>query len=366
MASIAIQGISKRYGAVTALDTINLQVEQGEFLTLLGPSGSGKTTLLTMIAGLDNPDQGNIVIGGRDLTHVASSGRNIGLVFQSYALFPHMTVFDNVAFPLRVRKKAPEAIRREVLKALEMVKLQAHADRKPSQLSGGQQQRVALARAIVFEPSILLLDEPLGALDKNLREDLQFELRQLHRTLGITTVMVTHDQEEAMSLSDRIAVFNSGRIEQVGAPEHIYRNPANAFVANFFGSGNLMRGTISRQAAQAVFTTEDGLSFPLAGDGISASAQPAEVMLRAESIRLGAAEAPGAAVGEIVGRVYLGAIVRYRVKLPSGRVLAIQNSRADGVYEENDRVSLSWQESEVRVVGSVEPKALTAVNTGAS
>ncbi len=351
MASIAIQGISKRYGDVTALDTIDLHVEQGEFLTLLGPSGSGKTTLLTMIAGLDSPDQGNIVIGGRDLTHVPSSGRNIGLVFQSYALFPHMTVFDNVAFPLRVRHKTPDAIRRDVLKALEMVKLQAYADRKPSQLSGGQQQRVALARAIVFGPSILLLDEPLGALDKNLREDLQFELRQLHRTLGITTVMVTHDQEEAMSLSDRIAVFNSGRIEQVGAPEHIYRNPANAFVANFFGVGNLMRGTVSRQADRSVFTTEDGLTFPLSADAVGTAGGASEIMLRAESIRLGASEAPGTAVGEIVGRVYLGAIVRYRVKLPGGRMLAIQNSRSDGVYEENDRVSLSWPEGEVRVVG---------------
>ncbi|MFT4193220.1 ABC transporter ATP-binding protein [Ottowia sp.] len=351
MASIDIQAITKRFGSVTALNHIDLQVRQGEFLTLLGPSGSGKTTLLTMIAGLDSPDEGRIVIGQKDVTHLPTNQRNIGLVFQSYALFPHMTVFDNVAFPLRVRGRPADAIQQEVAKALATVKLDGFAQRKPAQLSGGQQQRVALARAIVFEPAILLLDEPLGALDKNLREDLQFELRQLHHTLGITTIMVTHDQEEAMSLSDRIAVFNAGRIEQIGAPEHIYRNPATPFVANFFGTGNLLRGQVASLDGQPHFQSAEGLRLPAPEAAMPGT--PLEIMLRPESIRL-ASPHSGAnqIVGQVIGRVYLGATIRYRVRLPDGQVMAVQASSSDGEYRENDSVALNWSGSDMRVLGA--------------
>ncbi len=349
MARVEINSITKRFGSVVALDDINLAVSEGEFLTLLGPSGSGKTTLLNMIAGLGTPDEGRILIGGADVTHVSSSDRNIGIVFQSYALFPHMSVFDNVAFPLRVRGKSASVIREEVSMTLSRVKLSDYSSRKPAELSGGQQQRVALARAIVFQPSILLLDEPLGALDKNLREELQFELRQLQKTIGITTIMVTHDQEEAMSLSDRIAVFNSGKIEQVGEPREIYSRPANKFIANFFGANNIFRGTVSKRSGSMVLTSDDGIDIdvqePVASEGAAV-----EVMIRPECIRIGSQAQPSALQGEVIGSVYLGSTVRYRVRLPGGRVLAVQASDTQSVFSESDTVNVAWNPAELQVL----------------
>src|SRR5215217_1668550 len=224
MSDIRLEGVSKRYGAVAAADEVDLSVAQGEFVTILGPSGSGKTTLLSLIAGLNRPTAGRIFIGGRDVTDAPPQQRNIGLVFQSYALFPHMTVLENVLFPLSVRKIGGAAARTQALDALKLVRLDGLQDRRPSQLSGGQQQRVALARAIVFKPVILLLDEPLGALDRKLREELQVELKQLQRSLGVTTLLVTHDQEEALSLSDRIMVLDEGRTGLV-RPERVRVGP---------------------------------------------------------------------------------------------------------------------------------------------
>ncbi|WP_107677920.1 ABC transporter ATP-binding protein [Agrobacterium sp. LAD9] len=357
MAQVEIKSITKNYSNVVALDDINLTVSEGEFLTLLGPSGSGKTTLLNMIAGLGTPDTGRILIGGSDITHVASSNRNIGIVFQSYALFPHMTVFDNVAFPLRVRRKPAEVIRSEVETVLKRVKLQDFAARKPSELSGGQQQRVALARAIVFQPSILLLDEPLGALDKNLREELQFELRQLQKSIGITTIMVTHDQEEAMSLSDRIAVFKSGRIEQVGEPRDIYMRPANEFIANFFGSNNIFSGTVMLRCGKTVLTSEDGFDIAIIKPG-AAAGKSMEVMLRPESIAIGPPGQPGSLSGVVIGSVYLGSTVRYRVSLSGGRVVSVQASAKDCVFLENDPVCIWWNAHEVRVLSAQMEAAL--------
>ena len=349
MARVEIKSITKKYASVVALDDINLTVSEGEFLTLLGPSGSGKTTLLNMIAGLGSPDAGRIMIGGSDITNVASSDRNIGIVFQSYALFPHMTVFDNVAFPLRVRRKPANVVREEVGRALGRVKLTDFANRKPAELSGGQQQRVALARAIVFQPSILLLDEPLGALDKNLREELQFELRELQKTIGITTIMVTHDQEEAMSLSDRIAVFNSGRIEQVGDPREIYTRPANEFIANFFGANNIFRGILAHRSGNTVLTSDDGIDIEIVQPG-AAEGTKLEVMVRPESITIGSHDQPSALKGEVIGSVYLGSTVRYRVRLPSGRVVAVQASGNDSIYSDNDPVSINWNPAELQVL----------------
>jgi putative spermidine/putrescine transport system ATP-binding protein len=240
MSDIRLEGVSKRYGAVAAADEVDLSVAQGEFVTILGPSGSGKTTLLSLIAGLNRPTAGRIFIGGRDVTDAPAQQRNIGLVFQSYALFPHMTVLENILFPLGVRKIGGAAARSQALDALKLVRLDGLEDRRPSQLSGGQQQRVALARAVVFKPDILLLDEPLGALDRKLREELQVELKQLQRTLGVTTILVTHDQEEALSLSDRIMVLDKGRTQQVAAPAEAYLRPANRFVAEFLGIANFV------------------------------------------------------------------------------------------------------------------------------
>jgi putative spermidine/putrescine transport system ATP-binding protein len=244
--SLSLQSVTKSYGAgVKAVDAIDLTVEPGEFISFLGPSGSGKTTTLMMIAGFERPSAGSITIDGRRIDDVAPYDRNIGMVFQNYALFPHMSAADNVGFPLRMRNVPAAERAARVEKALAMVGLAGFAHRAPAELSGGQQQRVALARALVFEPDLVLLDEPLGALDKSLREQMQIELKRIHRTLGVTMIYVTHDQSEAMAMSDRIAVFNHGRIEQAGAPHEIYAAPRTRFVASFIGDSNILDGTVA-------------------------------------------------------------------------------------------------------------------------
>jgi putative spermidine/putrescine transport system ATP-binding protein len=251
MALIEFDHVFKRYSGSTiaAVDDLNLHIEAGEFLTLLGPSGSGKTTTLMLLAGFETPNSGTIRLSGSAIESLPPHQRNIGVVFQNYSLFPHMTVAQNVAFPLSVRKVPAAQAATRVAAALEKVHLQSFAERRPNQLSGGQQQRVALARALVFEPRLVLMDEPLSALDKKLREEMQLEIRRLHRELGVTMVFVTHDQSEAMTLSDRVAVFNHGRIEQLASPQALYDAPANPFVANFLGDNNLLRGRFERGGA---------------------------------------------------------------------------------------------------------------------
>ena len=247
---ISIRGVSKHYGAVAALDDVSLDIGAGEFVTLLGPSGSGKTTLLNILAGFIRLSRGGVFFGTEDVTLVPPHKRNVGLVFQNYALFPHMSVADNVAFPLRARRVGKAEIREKVRWALGLVKLGGFEERGANQLSGGQRQRVALARAIVFEPKIILMDEPLSALDKQLREHMQIELRHLHETLGATTVYVTHDQREALTMSDRVAVLNHGRLIQVDGPRALYDNPADAFVADFVGESTLL--PVRRSGADSV------------------------------------------------------------------------------------------------------------------
>ncbi|HEY8497533.1 MAG TPA: ABC transporter ATP-binding protein [Limnochordales bacterium] len=237
--------LTKRFGAVTAVDGVSLDIAQGEFVTLLGPSGCGKTTILRMIAGLETPDDGRIVVSGNDITFTPANRRGFGMVFQNYALFPHLTVMENVAFGLRARGESQATVEREVKRALELVRLAGFEHRKPSQLSGGQQQRVALARALAARPEILLLDEPLSNLDAQLREETRAEILRLQKDFGITAIYVTHDQAEAFALSDRIAVMNRGRVEQIGTPAEIYSRPANAFVARFLGSVNVLAGSVA-------------------------------------------------------------------------------------------------------------------------
>src|SRR5580765_8070366 len=244
--SLKISGLSKRYGDFVALAPTELEVAQGEFLTLLGPSGSGKTTLLSLIAGLATPDGGQLLINGQDVTYGAPYERDIGMVFQNYALFPHMTVAENIAFPLKMRKIDAATAKKRALEALELVRLPQVAQRYPKELSGGQQQRIALARCLVYKPSIVLMDEPLGALDKKLRDQMQLEIKRIHRELGTTIVYVTHDQEEAMTMSDRICLMNHGRIEQLGTPSDLYFRPRTLFVAEFLGESNLLEGTVER------------------------------------------------------------------------------------------------------------------------
>lgn len=251
--SVIFENVAKYFGTTAALREVNLDINAGEFFTLLGPSGSGKTTLLKVLAGFEGLSKGRVMLDGKDIGPVSVAKRNIGMVFQNYALFPHMTVAGNVAFPLEMRSQPSNTIKQRVDGALSLVDMNDYGHRFPHQLSGGQQQRVAVARALVFEPDILLMDEPLGALDKNLRQSLQFELKQLHRRLGVTILYVTHDQEEAMHLSDRIVVLNNGRVEQIGTPETLYFNPASEFVARFVGECNFITDETNRIAGGKIY-----------------------------------------------------------------------------------------------------------------
>ncbi|WP_137124385.1 ABC transporter ATP-binding protein [Roseomonas sp. HF4] len=313
--ALGLKGLTKRYGEFTAVEDVSLEVGQGEFLTLLGPSGSGKTTILMAVAGFVAPSAGAILLDGRDITPLPPEKRNFGMVFQGYALFPHMTVAENIAFPLRVRGLSRADRDAKVRAALDLVQLATFAERLPRQLSGGQQQRVALARALVFDPALLLLDEPLSALDKKLRAELQEELKALHRRVGRTFVNVTHDQEEALSLSDRIAILNHGRLVQQGAPGLLYERPRTRFVADFLGKSNFLEGTVV-EAAAGGFALDSGVSVrlpdgaapPPAGSRSLLSLRPEKVALLAEG-----EAADNVAEGRILSWSYLGAGFALRV-----------------------------------------------------
>lgn len=287
---LAIEQVSKRYGHSAVVDRVSLTIRQGEFLTLLGPSGSGKTTLLMIIAGFVTPDEGQILLGHRPIGHLAPEQRNFGMVFQGYALFPHLSVFDNVAFPLKVRRRPAAEIERKVDEALDLVQLADKAKRLPRQLSGGQQQRVALARAMVFTPHLLLLDEPLSALDKKLRGELQDELKRLHRRVGITFIYVTHDQDEALSMSDRIAVMREGKVIQCGAPTDLYEQPKTRFIAEFLGRSNFIQGRVDGHSDRGVVVTSNGTTFvqSAGGEPVPPTGAKVVIALRPEKIALGA------------------------------------------------------------------------------
>ncbi len=338
MSTIELKGVSKHYGEFTAVDTTDLKIEQGELVTLLGPSGSGKSTILSMIAGLTEPSSGHISIGGRDVTHMPPSQRNLGLVFQSYALFPHMTVFDNIAFPLSIRGVRKADMTKRVARALDQVRLGGLQDRRPNQLSGGQQQRVALARALVFEPDILLLDEPMGALDKKLREEVQLELRQLQRELGVTTVLVTHDQEEALSLSTRLVVLSEGRVQQVDTPINAYRRPRNRFVAEFIGTANLFEGQVA--AGSAAIVLAGGQSVPCtANDGVSGRAC---LVVRPEHLQVLDADAHSGVPAHVVETVYFGQSVRVHMRTDDGVAVVAVSNGEQVVRAPGQRVALAW------------------------
>ena len=317
--ALRVVGATRRFGATIALGGVDLEVRKGEMLTLLGPSGSGKTTLLKVIAGFEIPDEGEVFLAGRNVTLAPPARRDVGMVFQNYALFPHMTVAQNIAFPLEMRK-VPRAERdRRVAEALALVDLPAHGGRLPRELSGGQQQRVALARAVVFGPSLLLLDEPFGALDRKLREQMQLEVRRLQRRLELTAVFVTHDQEEALILSDRIAVMEAGRLSQLGSPQEIYRRPANRFVADFIGESNLFR---ARVVADGHAELESGLRIPLP-DGAPGPGSDIGLLLRPERPKR-AADGNALFDGRIVEIVYLGETVKYRIEDAGGVQLIVR------------------------------------------
>jgi putative spermidine/putrescine transport system ATP-binding protein len=326
-ATLAVSEVRKSYGDVTALEGVSLSVAEGELVTLLGPSGSGKTTLLKAIAGFEEIDDRRITLGGQDITELASADRNIGMVFQNYALFPHLTVAQNIAFPLEMRRIPRKEIRRRVEEALALVELVGYGRRLPRELSGGQQQRVALARATVFNPGLLLLDEPFSALDRKLRETMQIEVRRLQRRLKLTTVFVTHDQEEALLLSDRIAVMSNGRIEQFDAPAVIYENPANYFVAGFVGDANLLRGTLDAGPdGTPEIRTERGERILVDRPLEARIGAQVQLLVRPERLRWlqSAQEAENAFPATIVEHLYLGQDSKYRVRLPSGLELILR------------------------------------------
>ena len=315
---VTIDHVSFGYGTTAVLDDVSLDVGKAEFFAFLGPSGSGKTTLLRLIAGFGTPAKGRILIGERDVTGLPPWSRGTGMVFQSYALWPHMNVAKNVAFGLERRRLPRTEILRKVEAALELVGLSALADRRPSQLSGGQQQRVALARTIVIEPEVLLLDEPLSNLDAKLRVEMRVELKALQRKLGLTAIYVTHDQEEANAIADRIAVLDQGRIQQIGAPTDLYDHPANRFVATFLGTANLIEGRIANGRFVADNFTLDGLSGP---DG------PACISMRPQDITLG--PATGGAAATVVDHEFLGGVVRYRLRMNDQHVVVDVPHRRD-------------------------------------
>ncbi len=335
---LVLEGLTMRYGAHTVVDGLDLAVERGEFIARLGPSGCGKTTTLQMIAGFVHPVAGSIHLDGVDLTSVKPNKRGLGIVFQSYALFPHNTAAENIAFGLEMRG-VPKAEREQrVAEALDLVGLAGFADRYPRRMSGGQQQRVALARALVIKPSILLLDEPLSNLDAKLREEMQVELRAIQRTVGTTTLLVTHDQSEAMALSDRIVVMNEGRVEQIGRPEEVYAQPASPFVASFLGKTNVLAGeVVEREGGFAVMIDGEvhALAAPLAPG-------PVSVQVRPERIRLSAANGSGM-TGRVRSRIFQGASWLYQLETRSGAVVAIAQNDGSVMPTEGEQVRLSWR-----------------------
>jgi spermidine/putrescine ABC transporter ATP-binding subunit len=344
---LVLQNLVKHYGSVRAVDGVNLSVERGEFLTLLGPSGSGKTTLLMMIAGFVHPDKGRIVLAGNDLTSVPPYSRGLGMVFQSYALFPHMNVFDNVAFALRMRKTPAAEVDRLVHDALAMVHLEDLGGRFPSQLSGGQQQRVSLARALVYRPHLLLMDEPLGALDKKLREAMQIELKHIQQHVGITVLYVTHDQEEALTLSDRVAVMRDGQFAQVGSAHQLYEKPASRFVADFVGETNFLDVNIESIEDDSIIVRSRSIpGIRIVGHAGFTVGETAHLSIRPEKIfftnAAGTSECRAEGIVEEI--IYMGDITKYYIQLGSQEVLIVKQHNREGLRPpaHGERVTIGW------------------------
>lgn len=353
---VSVRDASVVYGGVTALRDASIDIARGDFLTLLGPSGSGKTTLLNAIAGVVPLSTGQILIEGEDMTAVPPNRRGLGMVFQNYALMPHLTVFENIAFPLRIRGVARGQIRDKVMKALDLVRLTGLAERRPKQLSGGQQQRVALARSIVYEPKVILMDEPLGALDKQLREEMQGEIRRLHTLLGTTMIYVTHDQEEALSMSTTIALVSGGLIQDVGAPLDIYFRPRTAFTAGFVGNSNLLKGRhCGTESGFAVIELAGGNRVRGASTTSISVGDDVQIMLRPEAVDLAEATGPlngfNSLEGEIVDHALQGATWRTVVAVDADtRILVQRLSRTGRSFPLQSRVRLTWRPEDTVVL----------------
>ena len=346
---LRLQGVTKSFGAFTAVDDLDLDVPRGSFFALLGPSGCGKTTTLRMVAGLETPTSGSITLAGNDITYAKPYKRPVNTVFQSYALFPHLDIHENVAFGLKRRKV--KDIDDQVKAMLDLVELTTQARKKPTQLSGGQQQRVALARALINKPEVLLLDEPLGALDLKLRRSMQIELKRIQLEVGLTFIHVTHDQEEAMTMADTVAVMNAGVIEQMGAPEELYENPRTTFVANFLGQSNLIGGTIKSRSADVVTVDMHGVDVSIPAGRAHAAGDEGWIGIRPEKVLIGepgeVLDAPGNSIpGGVVSDVsFFGVSTQYLVRMPWGQELQVfqQNTGHRRLFRSGDPVELSWR-----------------------
>lgn len=376
MGSVRIEKMTKSFGDFTALHDINLNIEEGEFFALLGPSGCGKTTTMRCIAGFENPTSGSIYIGDREVEKIPANKRNCGMVFQSYALFPHMNVFENVAYSLNIKQlnasnpikqmgiyarllssrlgKYPKDITDKVMEILKYVELDQHAERLTSELSGGQQQRVALARALVMEPAVLLMDEPLSNLDQKLRHSMRNTIRTIQQDLGITTIFVTHDQEEAMSMADRVAVMDKGHIVQIGTPTDLYSNPSSPFIANFVGTSNILKGTI--EGEENGLTVVKGEGFLLRSAN-KVQKKEVDVIIRPEHVRVEAADSvidhtqTNVIEGKVIMSTYLGSIVRYDVQVGSYQLIVDTTySSGASIFEEGKKVKLTVEHERVLLI----------------
>jgi len=356
-AEVKLQNVSKKFGDITAVDDVCLEVKESEFLTLLGPSGSGKTTTLMIIAGFERADTGEVYLNQKPIIDIPPYKRNIGMVFQQYALFPHMKVFDNIAYPLRNRKVPKGEIKRRVTEILNLVELSGYTDRYPNQLSGGQQQRVALARALIFNPPLLLLDEPLGALDKNLREQMKLEIKRIQKSLNLSAIYVTHDQEEALTISDRIAVYNEGRILQVGTPEDLYESPANRFVADFIGTSNFIPVSLERYDGQFMIWkdehNENQKYLTHAIEGVSPG-QSMVLVIRPEKVRFSSAvqNQENTLEGQVMEVIYTGESSRYRIRVDEFKEIEVRclNKSGEPKFQLQDRVRLTWHLKDCKIL----------------
>ncbi|MEM7177259.1 MAG: ABC transporter ATP-binding protein [Pseudomonadota bacterium] len=346
--------VQKSYdGETLVVKDLNLEIGKGEFLTMLGPSGSGKTTCLMMLAGFETATHGDILLGGKGINNIPPHKRGIGMVFQNYALFPHMTVAENLSFPLEVRKLSKADREAKVTRALDMVQMGAFAGRRPAQLSGGQQQRIALARALVFEPELVLMDEPLGALDKQLREHMQYEIKHIHESLGVTVVYVTHDQSEALTMSDRVAVFNDGVIQQLADPATLYERPDNAFVAQFIGENNRLTGKvtgISGQEARVALQTGKEVGAVAVNCGGEGSAT--QLSIRPERVVIGDATIPNSLEAKVLELIYLGDHIRCRMNVEGNEdfIVKVPNSQQHAILNVGEVTPIGWSTDDCRAL----------------
>jgi spermidine/putrescine ABC transporter ATP-binding subunit len=353
MSAVSLKKVVKRYGDLTALHELNLEIQEGEFLSLLGPSGCGKTTTLRLIAGFIQPNEGSILLGNEDVTRVAPQHREIGMVFQDYALFPHMTISENIGFGLKERNYPKEQINQRVNDLLDLIKLSGVGDRYPAEVSGGQQQRIAVARAVAYPPKVLLMDEPLGALDLKLRETMQVELRRIQQELKITTVYVTHDQTEAMSMSDRIVVMNTGRIEQIGDAEEIYNEPKTRFVADFVGQINLLDAEITGVQGDSLQGRTSGIDICIPRNNVSESGL-VSIAVRPEHLKFVDSDAKkngfNVLSGRLSGRTFAGNLARVYIDVGNEKPIVVESRPEDAPKEMGAQVNVGWKTTDTKVL----------------